>query len=325
MWNSNFSSTPSQATSSYRDLYATSSIPLAAQNLFGEKCDKEVGPSDSGITQRPLRFIDSIVKRGNELESPSFLTTGCENIDSFLHGGIPCFGITEIYGAAGSAKTQLCLQLALNAQLPDSLGGLNNSGVVYINTEGAFPVTRMAELVRHFQMKYSVYSQENPMDNIVVESVLDPDALFRCLNVRIPALVDEVGKSRIRLIILDSVAAVFRADFDVGEFQERAVELRKTGAVLHKLAESLRAAVVVVNQETTSLALGQNVPALGLTWTNLVTTRLRLSRVGKDRFLDVNFAPHLPEGSLKIQLTSRGINAEPWASEPPKKPKIQSS
>lgn len=47
-----------------------------------------------------------------------FLTTGCPKFDALLQGGIPTRGITQIYGAAGTGKTQLALQLCLTVQLP---------------------------------------------------------------------------------------------------------------------------------------------------------------------------------------------------------------
>jgi RecA/RadA recombinase len=61
-----------------------------------------------------------------------FLTTGCLKLDKILKGGIPCRGITQIYGAAGTGKTQLALQLCLTVQLPITIGGFgagNNSKI----------------------------------------------------------------------------------------------------------------------------------------------------------------------------------------------------
>lgn len=53
-----------------------------------------------------------------------FLTTGCPKLDAILKGGILCRGITQIYGAASTGKTQLALQLCLSVQLPVTAGGL---------------------------------------------------------------------------------------------------------------------------------------------------------------------------------------------------------
>jgi len=58
-----------------------------------------------------------------------FLTTGCSRLDAKFGGGIPCRGITQIYGAGGTGKTQLALQLCLTVQLPITAGGLGAGNV----------------------------------------------------------------------------------------------------------------------------------------------------------------------------------------------------
>lgn len=50
------------------------------------------------------------------------------------------------------------------------------------------------------------------------------------------------------------------------------------------------------------------VPALGLAWANLVTTRLQMIRTNdKDRELSVIFAPDLPKTSCPYKITQNGI------------------
>lgn len=61
-----------------------------------------------------------------------------DELDIFLQGGITCGHITEFSGAPGLGKTQLCLQLALS----NTLHGEVNTGVLYIDTEGAFSSSR---------------------------------------------------------------------------------------------------------------------------------------------------------------------------------------
>lgn len=50
------------------------------------------------------------------------LSFGDPIIDNCLDGGILPRAITEIAGEAGSGKTQLCLQLSLQVQLPIERG-----------------------------------------------------------------------------------------------------------------------------------------------------------------------------------------------------------
>ncbi|VDI19432.1 DNA-repair protein XRCC3 [Mytilus galloprovincialis] len=55
------------------------------------------------------------------------LKTECKSIDEALRGGLLSHGITEISGESSAGKTQLCLHLCLNVQLPFTLGGLSVS------------------------------------------------------------------------------------------------------------------------------------------------------------------------------------------------------
>lgn len=54
------------------------------------------------------------------------ITTGCEQIDKVLGGGLFKYGITEISGESGCGKTQFCLQIALTVQLPLSFKGASS-------------------------------------------------------------------------------------------------------------------------------------------------------------------------------------------------------
>lgn len=66
-----------------------------------------------------------------------------------LHGGIPGGSITELVGESTVGKTQLCLQLLLTAQLPESAGGLGGRSL-YICTEGNPALGRLAEIATAF-------------------------------------------------------------------------------------------------------------------------------------------------------------------------------
>lgn len=64
-----------------------------------------------------------------------------------IEGGIPIGKINEICGAAGVGKTQLCMQLCVNVQIPELLGGLQGKAI-YIDTEGSFVKSRLEEITR---------------------------------------------------------------------------------------------------------------------------------------------------------------------------------
>ena len=85
-----------------------------------------------------------LVKKRTSIER---LTTGAPELDELLGGGIETQSISETYGAFGSGKSQIAMQLAVNVQLPKKDGGLN-ADVVFIDTENTFRperITQMAE------------------------------------------------------------------------------------------------------------------------------------------------------------------------------------
>ncbi|MGC8835376.1 MAG: AAA family ATPase [Infirmifilum sp.] len=63
-------------------------------------------------------------------------------IDVLLDGGFQTGCLYDVAGEAGSGKTQLCMQLAVNAQKPVGQGGLG-SRVVFVDTTGDFSPERV--------------------------------------------------------------------------------------------------------------------------------------------------------------------------------------
>ncbi|KAI5060702.1 hypothetical protein GOP47_0025122 [Adiantum capillus-veneris] len=99
--------------------------------------------SSRGEEGRPLSPSPSLPRLARKC------SLGCPILDSFLRGGIPCGSITELVGECGSAKTQICLQLLLSAQMSVSQGGLHASSL-YIYTESYFPSKRLQQLAKGF-------------------------------------------------------------------------------------------------------------------------------------------------------------------------------
>lgn len=251
------------------------------------------------------------------------LSVGCSKLDGFLRGGVAVQGITEIAGESSSGKTQLCLQMALTVQYPVMYGGLNG-GAVYICTEDAFPSRRLQELFCCFPPTFSeAQTNINFGDSIFIEHIGDVESLKQCLFVRLPQLLTQ---RKVKLVVVDSIAGLFRSDYDPGDAVNRAQDLQMVGGQLHKLAEQFRLAVICVNQVTNVAGKKNNetqqqpVAALGLAWANMVTTRLQLCRTAHTvpdphqpdhtvsvRTLQVVFAPDLPGDSCHFIVTKAGV------------------
>ncbi|KAB0804844.1 hypothetical protein PPYR_01814 [Photinus pyralis] len=222
------------------------------------------------------------------------LTTGCPSIDSVTSGGIPINGLTEIAGPSGVGKTQLCLQLAITVQLPAGLG----KGAIYICTEDLFPSKRLHQLA-------ACFSDHKVMDNVFVEHISDYEQLRRCCQIRIPMLL---LKRPIGLVVIDSIAGVFRSDSATVDYSQRSREFSTIVTSLNKLCLQYGIAVVVTNQVGDNSMKGRSEPCLGLAWSNLVTCRFWISRELEGvRNFEVVFAPDLPNKTAQFVIISSGV------------------
>ncbi|XP_076306083.1 DNA repair protein XRCC3-like [Tachypleus tridentatus] len=258
------------------------------------------------------------------------LSTGCPMLDQLFRGGMLMRGVTEIAGESASGKTQFCLQLSLQAQLPESIGGLNAT-VAYICTEDSFPSKRLQQLIQGMKKnKPQEASKINFSDQIYISQIGDVESMWKCVKVTLPNLLK---LKKVKLVIIDSVAALFRCEYDLNQTVQRAYDLQTLGYLLHKIALDFGALVICVNQVSAVVDQGGSssiqekiVPSLGLAWSNLVTTRVMLSRTSyvynetsmqlkvhlPIRKLQVLYAPNLLPNHIYFVVTSDCVKGISW-------------
>ena len=93
-------------------------------------------------------------------KSVMHITTGSQNLDKILGGGLESGSITELYGEFRTGKSQICHTLAVICQLPVNMGG-GEGKCLYIDTEGTFRPTRLAPIAERFQLR-----PEDVLENI---------------------------------------------------------------------------------------------------------------------------------------------------------------
>ncbi|XP_009956514.1 PREDICTED: DNA repair protein XRCC3 [Leptosomus discolor] len=258
------------------------------------------------------------------------LSLGCSVLDTLLKGGIPLVGITELAGESSAGKTQICLQLCLCAQYPYNYGGLE-SGAVYICTEDVFPSKRLQQLIdQQHKLRADVPAEIIQKikfgNNIFVEHAADLDTFHNCITKRVSLLL---ARGMVRLVVIDSIAALFRCEFGVSDSVVKARYLQTFGAQLHSLSTRFRTPIMCINQVTDAVSESEAAhgvhnrvsPALGITWANQLLMRLMVSRVpqpeqspgvaahhtGSVRTLRVVFAPHLPPSSCYYTVKLEGV------------------
>jgi DNA repair protein RadA len=232
------------------------------------------------------------------------ITTGSKNLDVLLGGrGIETKAITEAYGAFGSGKTQLALSLAVTTQLPVEKGGANGK-VVFIDTEGTFRPERIKQIAEGQGLVH-----EKVLKNILIARAFNSDHQILLLD-KVAELVKD-GEP-IRLIIIDSLTAHFRAEFaGRGQLADRQQKLNRYLHNLMKIAEQCNLAVYVTNQVMANPAMmfGDPTTAIG---GNIVghasTFRLYLRKSKKDtRVAKMIDSPNLPENETVFQVTEAGL------------------
>jgi len=230
------------------------------------------------------------------------ITTGSKNLDALLGGGVETKTITEFFGEYGTGKTQICLQLSVNVQLPPEKGGLGGKAV-YIDTEGTFRWERIESMARALGL-----DPDEVMSNIYYVRAVNSDHQMAVVD----ELFDLVPRENIKLVVVDSITGHFRAEYIGREhLAQRQQKLNRHLHQLMRLAEIYNVAVVVTNQVMArpDVFYGDPTQAVGghvLYHAPGVRVQLRKSR-GNRRIARVVDAPHLPEGEAVFVITEEGI------------------
>ncbi|XP_047443374.1 DNA repair protein RAD51 homolog 3 isoform X2 [Mugil cephalus] len=267
-----------------------------------------------------------LLQKEEQLKS---IVTFSSELDAALGGGLAAGRTTEICGAPGVGKTQLCLQLAVDVQVPQCFGGVEGQAV-YVDTEGGFVLQRLVDVataaVRHCSLLAEDAEQRDAMATFTVETVLSNIFLVRCrdyeeLLSELLLLPDFLSQHpRVRLLVIDSVAFPFRLLFD--ELSLRTRLLNRLALQLNAMATSHHVAVVITNQMTTRLRGGgqsQLVPALGDGWGHAPNIRLLLRWEGSRRLAAILKSPSHTEATVQYQITSDGFRDVDQSEQPQSK------
>jgi len=231
------------------------------------------------------------------------ITVGSEAFNELIGGGIETQSITEVFGEFGSGKSQISHELAVTVQLPKDQGGIDGE-CVFIDTENTFRPERIEQISDGFELDH--------------EEVLQKIHIARAFNSAHQILMaDKINEliqsgSNIRLVIVDSLMAHFRAEY-VGR-ESLATRQQKLNQHLHALqniANTYNVAVFITNQVqarpdaffgSPTKAIGGHVLGHASTYRIWLKKGLAGKRIA--RLVD---SPHLPEGECVFKITSDGI------------------
>eukprot|EP01125_Pyxidicula_operculata_P000937 TRINITY_DN1080_c4_g1_i1.p1 TRINITY_DN1080_c4_g1~~TRINITY_DN1080_c4_g1_i1.p1 ORF type:complete len:425 (+),score=99.67 TRINITY_DN1080_c4_g1_i1:156-1430(+) len=300
--------------------------------------------SSFGITRQPITGTSAFALLEKEQE-PSIMTFS-KDIDDMLGGGVQLSKVTEFCGVPGIGKTQMGMQLAVNVQIPDEYNGVNGQAI-YIDTEGSFMTERMVEIAESLTRSIkerrallieelksenpdpSTTSSSYPEGTTFVDGIpeyllppeLDTDKILNSIYYyRLHDYIEQIALVNIlpsflrdhplvRLIVIDSVAFLFRHGFD--DLGTRTRLLQSMANQLNAIASQFQVAIVLINQVTTKFQNDRAVlvPALGETWSHAATNRVMLFWEGSLRKARLIKSPNNEDRTVTYCIVPAGIRS----------------
>ncbi|MFT4297959.1 MAG: DNA repair and recombination protein RadA [Candidatus Woesearchaeota archaeon] len=240
--------------------------------------------------------LDVLKKR----QKVSKITSNCKVFDDLMGGGFETGSITEAFGEFGSGKTQIAHLLAVNVltQYPDSV-------VVYIDTENTFRPERITQFAEG-----QGADPEEILKKIKVARAYNSDHQLLLVD-KIEDLITK-EKMPVKLVVVDSLTAHFRAEFiGRGTLADRQQKLNKHMHMLLKIADLYNICVYVTNQVMAkpdqffgdpTQAIGGHIVAHASTFRIYLRKGKKGSRVAK--LID---SPNLIEGECNFMVEKEGL------------------
>ncbi|XP_072512226.1 meiotic recombination protein DMC1/LIM15 homolog isoform X4 [Notamacropus eugenii] len=161
------------------------------------------------------------------------ITTGSQEFDKLLGGGIESMAITEAFGEFRTGKTQLSHTFCVTAQLPGA-GGYPGGKVIFVDTENTFRPDRLRDIADRFNVDHDAV-----LDNVLYARAYTSEHQMELLDYVAAKFHEEAGI--FKLLIIDSIMALFRVDFSGrGELAERQQKLAQMLSRLQKISEVFR-------------------------------------------------------------------------------------
>ncbi|XP_058822684.1 DNA repair protein RAD51 homolog 3 [Topomyia yanbarensis] len=241
-------------------------------------------------------FTKSCLDLWREEKEQAGIVTFCKDLDQAIGNGISVGLITEFCGPPGTGKTQMCIQLAVNVQIPPTLGGLG-AKVMYFDTNFGFNPNRLEEVAtactHHCQKLVQIHRKDlaKTISHFTVDSILD-GVYYKHIH-ECSELLDGIEEleqflksgQQIKLVIVDSFSFLIRNNI------ENTLQRIRIGHIiltkLHMLAHRYKCAVIITNDVTTRIDSsdpnGSTVlPALGESHSHKINQRIVLGQTGDD-------------------------------------------
>jgi DNA repair protein RadA len=226
------------------------------------------------------------------------LSTGSKNLDDlFGGGGIETGAITQLYGASGSGKTQLCYTVCA---LSTSEGK-----AIYIDSESTFRLERIESIAKARGLDPTKILKNiqvaKPLDSAQQESYIEA----ACSAINKP-------NCNIKLLIVDSMTAHYRVDYaGLRKLPEKQQRLNKYMHMLLRIAQTNKVAVVVTNQMQSNpdnVIFEKSMPVGGHIMLYASTHVVHLRSLKLDNYrAKLDISPCYPRKVIDFMIDQRGV------------------
>jgi len=224
------------------------------------------------------------------MQLPTKYSAGCKSIDELLGGGFESGTVTQLYGEAGSGKTNICLQAAVEC-------ARKGKTVIFIDSEGFSP-ERFLQIANAKPLQglrgrgaepHSANTNETSetVERIAQRiSIYEPHSFEQqtsCIDEIEELIKEKEGKNGVALVILDSTTLFYRLELD----EERSIYLRRVLAnqIMHllELARRYDLAVIITNQVYMDIEDGNLRPSGGYALEHLSKVIVQLEKTAEGR------------------------------------------
>jgi len=296
-----------------RKLATANPDTLPDHTTLGEKKSKDLVMKAREALRGGNRYQNGLDFE-KEQKNMGTISTGSDNFDNLMKGGIGVEYLTEAYGLSSSGKTQLAFQLCVNAQKPEGEGGADNGDqVIFIDVEETFRADRIRQMAEAQDM-----DPDEVLGNIHVTRPTDLSDQELAISEARQLDLDDVA-----LIVIDSLVGHVRSEFEGREeYGERADRLGNMLAELGKMASGETGheiAVFYTNQagKDPAVQYGDPVYAYGpSTLEHQSSFRLRLDARGSKGYnAELVDSPNIPPGDIYYDIFPEGIRDPDFESE----------
>ncbi|HDS46101.1 MAG TPA: DNA repair and recombination protein RadB [Methanomicrobia archaeon] len=238
------------------------------------------------------------------MQLPTKYGTGCKSMDELLGGGFESGTVTQLYGEAGSGKTNICLQMAIEC-------ARDGQSVIFIDSEGLSPE-------RFSQIASAHKNEDETVETLAERIILYQPHTFEqqtsCVKEIDKIIKEKAGKSAVQLIVLDSATLFYRLELD----DERSAYVKSLANQVATLLEYARRhdlVVIITNQVYMDVETGELRPVAKFALEYLAKVIVQLEKVpgmqGKRRAILKKHRSMPEETVCTFYITQSGIADSP--------------